>query len=58
MVTGGAGYGRTAQSESASAWDAYQVYLDASKAARELSWTPRVSLEDGLLRTVEYFGRL
>ena len=30
-------------------------YLDASKAARELGWQPKVGLEEGLRRTVEYF---
>jgi UDP-glucose 4-epimerase len=39
------------------AGDVYQIYLDASKAARELGWASRVSLEDGLSRTVEYFRR-
>ena len=33
----------------------FQIYLDASKAARELKWEPTVSLEEGLYRTVKYF---
>ena len=35
--------------------DVFKITLDVSKAARELQWTPRVPLEDGLHRTVEYF---
>jgi len=32
-----------------------KIYLDASKARRELGWEPAVSLDEGLGRTVEYF---
>jgi UDP-glucose 4-epimerase len=31
------------------------IYLDARKAARELGWTPTVTLEEGLAKTVSYF---
>jgi UDP-glucose 4-epimerase len=31
------------------------IYLDASKARRELGWAPTLNLEDGLNNTVEYF---
>jgi UDP-glucose 4-epimerase len=31
------------------------IYLDASKANRDLGWTPTLSLEEGLRETVEYF---
>ncbi len=32
--------------------DVYRIALDASRAHRELGWEPRVSLEEGLSRTV------
>jgi len=31
------------------------IYLDASRANRDLDWSPTVSLEEGLKQTVEYF---
>ena len=31
------------------------IYLDASKANKDLGWSPTTSLEDGLTETVEYF---
>jgi UDP-glucose 4-epimerase len=35
--------------------EVYRIYLDASKAHRELGWEPSIELEDGLRDTVEYF---
>ena len=35
--------------------DIHKIYLDVSKAKRELGWEPKVSLEEGLRRTVEWF---
>jgi UDP-glucose 4-epimerase len=32
--------------------------IDASKLRQELSWEPRVSLQEGLKRTVEYFRQV
>lgn len=31
------------------------IYLDASKAKKDLEWAPTVTLEEGLEKTVEYF---
>lgn len=35
--------------------EVYRIVLDATRAERLLGWRPRVSLEEGLLRTVEWF---
>ena len=34
--------------------DVYRISLDCSKAERELGWTPKTSLAEGLARTVAY----
>ncbi len=38
--------------------DVYQISLDSSRAKQELGWSPQVSLEDGLRRTVDYFREM
>lgn len=38
--------------------EVFRIYLDVTKARRELGWEPRVSLEEGLARTVDYFRAL
>ena len=38
--------------------DVYQIYLDNTKAAQRLGWTPQATLEEGLLRTAEHFGQV
>jgi UDP-glucose 4-epimerase len=35
--------------------DVYRIALDNARARRDLSWEPRVSLEEGLSLTVDYF---
>ena len=37
------------------AGDIEKIYLDVSKAKAELGWSPKVSFEDGLKTTVEWF---
>ncbi len=35
--------------------DVDKIYLDSSKAERELGWVPQISLEDGFKTTVDWF---
>ncbi len=35
--------------------EVFKVILDATRARREISWTPQVALEEGLRSTVEHF---
>jgi UDP-glucose 4-epimerase len=37
------------------AGETFRIFLDATKARREMGWAPQVSLEEGLRRTVAYF---
>ena len=37
------------------AGETFRIFLDATKARREMGWEPQVSLEEGLRRTVAYF---
>lgn len=39
------------------AGDIEKIYLDVSKARSELGWEPKVSFEDGLKTTVEWFSQ-
>ncbi|NLS79396.1 MAG: UDP-glucose 4-epimerase, partial [Chloroflexi bacterium] len=48
------GYAGEARYGSAKAGDILRIYLDASKAKRELGWEPTVSLNRGLMETVEF----
>jgi UDP-glucose 4-epimerase len=41
----------------AKAGEVYRIYLDVRKAARELGWTPQVTWDEGLRRTVASFRR-
>ena len=35
--------------------ETYRIYLDASKIRKELGWEPRVPIDEGMRRTVDYF---
>lgn len=35
--------------------EVYKIYLDAARAKQLLGWEPQVKLDEGLLRTVQYF---
>ncbi len=50
------GYGRDPIYGPAKVGETFKIYLDASKAKAELGWTQEVSLEEGLRRTVAFFG--
>jgi UDP-glucose 4-epimerase len=50
-----AGHTQDARYGPAKLGEVYKIYLDASKARRELGWESTVSVVDGLRRTVEYF---
>lgn len=38
--------------------EVFKIYLDATKARKELGWEPTVALKEGLSKTVHYFQRL
>ncbi|HRI56430.1 MAG TPA: SDR family NAD(P)-dependent oxidoreductase [Anaerolineae bacterium] len=50
-----AGYTQNAHYGPAKLGEVYKIYLDASKAQRELGWESTVSVVDGLKKTVDYF---
>ncbi|HDN80853.1 MAG TPA: NAD-dependent epimerase/dehydratase family protein [Chloroflexi bacterium] len=49
------GYRRKAVHGPPKKGEVFKIYLKAEKAREELGWEPRVSLEEGLKATVEYF---
>jgi UDP-glucose 4-epimerase len=55
LLKGLTGFGGEAAYGPAKPGEVYRIYLDASKAGRELGWEPRVGLEEGLRDTVRYF---
>jgi len=48
-------YSRSVTYGPAKVGETRHIYLDASKANRDLKWSPTITLEDGLKETVEYF---
>jgi UDP-glucose 4-epimerase len=48
-------YSRSAHYGPAKVGETRHIYLNASKAERDFGWSPTVTLEDGLEKTVEYF---
>jgi UDP-glucose 4-epimerase len=48
------GYVHPIQHGPAKVGETRHIYLDAAKAARELGWTPTLTLEEGLAKTVAY----
>lgn len=52
------GYTLTANYGPAKVGETRHIYLDASKARKELGWTPAVNLEEGMKKTVAYFKTL
>jgi UDP-glucose 4-epimerase len=49
------GYALSVQHGPAKVGETRHIYLDASKIKRDLGWTPTISLEEGLEKTVAYF---
>lgn len=52
------GYSYPIQNGPAKVGETRHIYLDARKAARDLGWSPTVSLEEGLERTVSHLRGL
>ncbi len=55
LLKAATGYPLDAQYGPAKLGETRRIFLDASKAGRELGWEPTVPLEEGLARTVDYF---
>jgi len=49
------GYDEPAVRGPAKQGEVFKIYLDATRAQKELGWTPEVQLEEGLEHTVAYF---
>ncbi|MBI4199414.1 MAG: SDR family oxidoreductase [Chloroflexi bacterium] len=55
LLKGIIGYEGGPQYSSPRPGEVFKVHLDNSLAAKGLGWSPRVGLEEGLVKTVEYF---
>ncbi len=49
------GYQQEAEHRPRRPGDVHKIYLECSKARKDLDWSPQVDLEDGLRRTLAYF---
>ena len=49
------GYSKQALYGPAKAGETFRIFLNASRAEREIGWQPTIPLEEGLKRTVAYF---
>ncbi len=52
------GYGAKPTHVAPKAGETFKIYLDATKARRELSWQPETPLDEGLSRTIPSFRNL
>jgi UDP-glucose 4-epimerase len=52
------GYPEPALHGPAKPGETFRIYLDASRANRELGWEPTVPLQEGLKLTVDYFKQV
>ena len=57
LLKGLTGFGGEAAYGPTKPGEVYRIYLDSSRARRELGWEPQVGLEEGLRDTLEYFRR-
>ncbi|MBI4308392.1 MAG: NAD-dependent epimerase/dehydratase family protein [Chloroflexi bacterium] len=55
LLTDATGYGGKPAYEAPRPGDVFRIYLKAQKAHTALGWAPKVGLEEGLRRTVEFF---
>lgn len=51
------GYQKEAVYAPAKTGETFKIYLDTTRVKNELGWTPKVPLDEGLTRTVEFFTR-
>jgi len=49
------GYRLDANYGPAKTGETFRIYLDTTRARQELGWTPRVGMEEGIARTVQFF---
>jgi len=55
LLKAGTGFSHEAIHTEKRAGEVQRIYLSNNKAKAELGWSPEISLEDGIIRTIEYF---